>query len=251
MHAQLTFLGTAGDASTMGKQLLASGGIILLHDHLQLHIDPGPGSLVQYPRAQLSVRNTDIIMTTQDALLYAHDVHAVVQGMTVGGLDRKGVFIHGPIAYKSIHKEYLTAIERTISLQHTDTVGINEVTIYPFINEQHTAYIIDTQEYKVGISGPKLLNKQSVAFFKGVDILVVYASPTYTIEQLGDFIDTISPRLVVLTHFSIKMMQDTLYYARTLQRNTAVQCIAAKDLLTLNPMSYRQKEKQTLISGIN
>ena len=47
MQAKIIFLGTGGDSIVVGKQLRASGGIILQIDDNQFHIDPGPGALVR------------------------------------------------------------------------------------------------------------------------------------------------------------------------------------------------------------
>ena len=47
MENKITFLGTGGDAFVIGKQIRASGGIILQAEGLQFHIDPGPGALVK------------------------------------------------------------------------------------------------------------------------------------------------------------------------------------------------------------
>src|SRR3989344_5577259 len=90
---RIVFLGTAGDSSVTSKQLRASGGIIIQIDDLQFHIDPGPGSLVRAKEFSINPRATSAILVTHNHLNHANDVNAIIDAMTLGGFDRKGVLI--------------------------------------------------------------------------------------------------------------------------------------------------------------
>ena len=54
-----------------------------------------------------------------------------------------------------------------------------------------------------------------------------------------------SPQLAILTGFGIKMLQaETLYEAREMQKSTGIQIIAAKDGMTINPVSFTTTVRQ-------
>ncbi|MDP7476371.1 MAG: hypothetical protein QF655_01925, partial [Candidatus Woesearchaeota archaeon] len=54
--SSIIFLGTGGDSYVVGKQLRASGGIILQINDDQYHIDPGPGALVMAKETGINLR---------------------------------------------------------------------------------------------------------------------------------------------------------------------------------------------------
>ena len=60
-----------------------------------------------------------------------------------------------------------------------------------------------------------------------------------------EIIKAVRPQLVILTGFGIKMMQsDPLYEAREIQKSTGVQIIAAKDGMSINPISFAATVRQ-------
>ena len=53
------------------------------------------------------------------------------------------------------------------------------------------------------------------------------------------------PKLVIMTHFGIKMLKaDPLYEARKIQKKTGIQIISAKDGMVINPISYSSGLRQ-------
>ena len=76
--SSVIFLGTGGDSYVIGKQLRASGGIILQLDEDQYHIDPGPGSLVMARESGINLRANTALFVTHNHLNHANDINAVI-----------------------------------------------------------------------------------------------------------------------------------------------------------------------------
>ena len=91
--SNIIFLGTGGDSNVVGKQIRASGGIILQVEDDQYHIDPGPGALITAKDAGINLRANTALFVTHNHLRHANDVNAVIDAMTYGGFDKKGVLV--------------------------------------------------------------------------------------------------------------------------------------------------------------
>ena len=62
MQSRILFLGTAGHYALYAKQARASGGILLQPGNHQLHLDPGPGALMQLSRYNINVREHTAVL---------------------------------------------------------------------------------------------------------------------------------------------------------------------------------------------
>jgi hypothetical protein len=248
----------------MGKQVLASGGFVLSDEDMQVHVDPGPGALVRAKQYGVNVRNTDMLLVSRLDVLHAGDLNAVIEGMTVGGMDHKGVLLcpHGLVSESessllgNTQKGYL---ERVIALRVGDKVGISTTNIFPAKThdpeETHLGYIIVTPRYCIGYVAATEYSATIVKQYKGCDILIVnvhaLGSAEEDIERCVSLIQGAKPRAAILTGFGIKMVQhDILSSVRKIHRETEVQTIAAKDGLTVNPLSYAAKTRQKSLQPI-
>ena len=93
MQSRILFLGTAGDVSSVGKQMRKSGGILFKHNNTQFHIDPGPGALLMSKMVNMPSRETLAILATKNTLPRINDINAVIFAMTHNGLDRRGAVL--------------------------------------------------------------------------------------------------------------------------------------------------------------
>jgi ribonuclease BN (tRNA processing enzyme) len=260
MGAKLIFLGTAGDSTTMGKQILASGGILLQDNETQIHIDPGPGSLVKAKEYGANIRNNDIILVSKNSTLHGGDLNAVIDAMTLGGMDRKGVLLccHSVVSESEtftplISKTQKNNVERVIALRIGDKVGIANISISPtktsFPEEDAVGFKIIAPKYCIGYTSNTSYAKSIAEQYKGCDILVVNMNTSNNsekdVESAISLVKDAKPRLVVLTHFSVKMLkEDVLSLVRKIHKATNVQAILAKDGLNVNVDSYAAKTRQ-------
>jgi phosphoribosyl 1,2-cyclic phosphodiesterase len=69
-------------------------------------------------------------------------------------------------------------------------------------------------------------------------------------EDAEKIIKKTNPQVTIITGFGIKMMQaEPLYEAREIQKATGIQVIAAKDGMTINPISFTATVRQKRLKG--
>ena len=273
-RAKVTFLGTAGDASTMGKCILQSGGIIIEEKNMQININPGPTVLSDMATQKCNVRNTDIIITCGRDTLFSGGLLNLIDAISLEGEDRRGIVI-GPRALVEeseiysplLTKQHKNRIERILALRQDDKVGIGDITIKPTLThkneEELLGFIIQTPQYHLGIVGTSFFTKSLAEQYKTADVLIINlltrnvmkekASEHTTLEQdqirrLTSFIKIAKPRVVFITGFNVKILQTSiLSFARIIQKECDIQVIAAKDGYTFCPQAYAKKERQSLL----
>jgi len=265
MQSRLLFLGTGGDSFVIGKQMRASGGIMINIDNAQFHIDPGPGSLVMAKMMGLNLRETTALFVTGNELIKANDVNAVVSAMTHDGIDKKGVLVCPSTVVNGtssdigpfINKFYHNCVEKTITIDNTSKIGINDIDVeiisldmpqsiscgYKFITPKFSlAYVPDTGfDAKIGES----LQNTDILIISVQDPRNAKRKEHLNSEDAEKIIKKANPQLAVITGFGTKMMQsDPLYEAREIQRAVGIQVIAAKDGMMINPMSFTTSVRQ-------
>lgn len=264
MESKIIFLGTAGDSAIAGKQTRASGGIIIQHDEIQLHINPGPGSTVRAIQYGVNLRANTALLVSDSSLLNCNDINAVIDAMTLGGFDKKGVLIanntvvNGSEMTKACltdkHKNY---VEKAIVMKKGGKVGIEDLEVHaiPAFNEEMDGlgFKIIGPSVTITYSGNTKYRADLIELYKKSDILILDVTDTNdTKEKTGltpqdavNIIKKVNPKLAVITHFGSRLSKsDPLYEARLIQRETSVQTIAAKDGMIINTSSFSAKMKQ-------
>jgi len=269
MGSQIIFLGTAGDLSVASRQLRSSGGIVLQIDDLQFHIDPGPGVLNKAKEYGVNLRATTAILVSHNHLNHCNDLNALIEAMTLSGLDKKGVLILNRTVAEGDDKNqpYLTKyhqslVEKIIILEKTKKVAIDVVEIHA-LSAEHTdpetvGFKFFCPRFILSYTSDTKYNRQLVEELQGSDILILNTPyPTGKAEGLNldmesaiKIIEKVKPRLVILTHFGPEVIRnDPLVEAREIQKKTQVQTIAAKDGSTINPEDYSAKSPQHRLSS--
>jgi ribonuclease BN (tRNA processing enzyme) len=264
MDSRIVFLGTAGDVYTYGKQIRASGGIIIKHDDMQLLLNPGPGCLVQAAQLGISLRETDAILVTQNSILCANDLNASINAMTNGGMDQKGVVVAAksvlegtPRLHSALSPFQRQSVEKVISIKPDDRLGLNEIDIIPTktasSDETAVGFQIRTNKFIVSYLSDTVYERRVALCHKEAEILIINIpsiSPkqkdqTTSIEGAIKFVKDINPRLVLITNFGTKMNDsDVLQAVRTIQKETGVHTSSAKDGLSVNPTTHSASVRQ-------
>ena len=269
MRSRILFLGTGGDEFVAGKQYRSTGGIIFNYDENQFHIDPGPSSLLMAKMANVNLRETGAILVTSNNLFTANDLNAVISSMTHHGFDKRGVLICPSTVVIDenrkknpfLNKKYKNYLERTITIDNTNKRAVNDIDIeiielkeqksenvgYKFITPKfNLAYIPNTTS---------ILNIETQ--LSDIDILILNITEPKDSQKSGvlnsndaqNIINRVKPQLAIITGFGIKMIQaDPLYEAREIQKNTSIQIIAAKDGMSINPISFAATTRQKHLS---
>ena len=269
MKSRILFLGTGGDAFVIGKQYRASGGIIFVIDNNQFHLNPGPGSLVMAKMMGLNLRENTAIFISKNDMFHANDVNAVVSAMTHDGMDKKGVLVcPSTVANDTketspfLNREYKKCLEKTIVVDNTRKLAINnvDIEIVPLKEQIKDAcgFKFITPRFTLGYLPDTGYIEQLGENFQDCDILIISTidprnhkrKEHLNSEDAEKIIRKASPQLAILTGFGTKMLQaETLYEAREIQKNTGVQVIAAKDGMTINPVSFAATVRQKNLKG--
>lgn len=269
ISSAIIFLGTGGDSYVVGKQIRASGGIILQIDENQFHIDPGPSSLIMAREVGVNLRGNTALLVSHNHLNHCNDINAVIDAMTYSGFDKTGVLIANDTAINGsqtyipfLQEYYKNCLERYIVLNAGQKVGINDVEIMA-LKAKHSetnaiGFKFFTPQYTLTYSGDTKYSAEVVEEYKNSNILILNV-PFLKKEKDNDglskedavkIINAVKPRLTIITHFGMDFIKsDPLYEVREIQKETNCQVIAAKDGMVINPLSYSVEQGQrTLVA---
>jgi hypothetical protein len=262
MASRIIFLGTAGDGLVGSKQHRASGGIIIDVDENLFHINPGPGSLVRAQQFNINLRQNIAVLVSSDSLLDSNDVNAVIEAMTYAGMDKKGVLIaHQQVIDRILNDAQRDQISKIITAQPDKKLGIENVDIQVLrtSTESNLGFKFYTPDFVVSYSGRTGNSPEVVEQYKESDILILNVTNPTNVNSKDELsttdavaiVNQIKPKIVILTHFGIKMLKaDPMYEAREVQRLTQTQTIAAKDGFILSPIYEGGKPKQKTLLDV-
>jgi ribonuclease BN (tRNA processing enzyme) len=259
----ITFLGTGGDSIVVGSQRRASGGILFRFGNNTFYIDPGPGALVRAKQFDINPREITAVFVSHNHLNHVGGLNSILSAMTYAGIDRHGVLvaddevIHGSNEeFPGVSKFHKKLVERFIAIKPGTRIGINEINVVA-TTAKHTPSSIGfkfyTDKFTVSYLGDTEYCKELVEEHNDSDVIIINCKNPAGLKEPGhmnsddvvNLLLKIKPKLVVLTHFGVKMLDaDPLYEAREIHKKTGVQVIAAKDGFVVNPVSYASSLKQ-------
>ncbi len=251
MQSQITFLGTAGDAFVLSKQQRLAGGIVIQVQNMQIHCNPGPGALVAAMQQKIDIRNTSMIILTDDQFIHTHDADAILGVMTLGGFDAKGLlFIPESMKDKL---QFQSTVEKTIILSEDARIACNDVQIQAIkikSKDKHAVGLrIIAPTFSLGYTGKTKYFARLSEAMKDVEILILELSGDVkeglSVADAEVLIAAVKPQLAVLTNFGVDVLKnDILEMTRNMYQRTGVQIIAAKEGFSFDPTSYAVQLRQ-------
>jgi hypothetical protein len=265
MSHKILFLGTAGDIKTAGK-LRSAGGIVVNTEGYQIHLDPGPGALESAKVMKLNLRETQVIVATNNSLINTGEVSAVADYMTYEGLDGHGVLIgaisvingsneENPVLKESSRK-YL---EKVIGLRADDKVGLGDVNIHAIKiqskDESGIGIMIESPVFKMGYLPECGFSVKTCKALEGVDILILSIKnpkneevpKSLNLSEAEKVVTLVKPRLVVITGLGYKLAAgNPIDIIRDIQKTTKIQTMVASDGMVLNASSYKSVKQEKL-----
>ena len=240
---QLTFLGTGGARVLVFRQLLASGGLWIAMEDTRIHLDPGPGALVQATKRKLDPTELDAVMLSHRHLDHAADVNVMIEAMTIGGLNRRGAVYAPRDAYEDdpVILRYLRDYAKESHVvEEGGRYQIGDVTVtapkrldhpgevYGFVFASRSclwSYLPDTRYF------PELAEHYRA------DVVVMHVvrlegSEIYhlSVPDAKRLIEAMRPKTAVLTHFGMTIWRAKPWeVAARLSDETGVEVIAARD----------------------
>jgi len=253
MKDWIKFVGTAGARFVVAKQLRSSGGLWLSLQGVNLYMDPGPGALVRClsSKPQLDPTKLDGILLSHKHLDHTGDINAMIEAMTEGGYQPKGVLFapqdaldDDPVVFRYV-RSYLGKVEVLREDGNYSLGGLNfstgkkhhhSVETYGFnfhLPETTVSYITDTKYDSDLISqypGELLI----------MNVVLLAENPHHQIDHLSLndvrlILGKTGARVAVMTHFGMRMLDaDPSELADRLSEETGVRVIAAQDGMTLD-----------------
>lgn len=262
MSDAITFLGTGGDISVIGRGVRSSGGFVIQVEDNQFHVDPGPGAVANAARYGIKLRANTALFVSHNHLNHAGDINAVIAAMTINGFDKKGVLIANKTLLGKdtedqtlLHSHFRDQLERYIALEAGQRVGINEIEVRAIKTRHMDTHSIGfkffTPKYTLVYTSDTEYFPELVEECKNANILILNVLSNHktkgnlSTDDAAKLLLEVRPSLALVQHFGIDMIKaDPLFEVRELQKRTGVQIIAAKDGMVLNPISYAVDQGQ-------
>ncbi len=240
---RIIFLGTGGARVLVSKQLLASGGLWIEQAGACISLDPGPGALVQAARRKLDPTKLDAILLSHRHLDHSADVNTLIEAMTTGGFNRRGLVLAPRDAYEDdpVILRYLRDyVHETLVIEEGVEYRVGDVTIRAPVRHDHPgevygfvfespgcrwSYIADTRYF------PELAQHYR-ADLVVMNTVRLEESEIYhlSVPDATRLIDAIRPRTAILTHFGMTLWRAKPWeVAKKLSDETGVEVLAARD----------------------
>jgi len=247
---ELILLGTGGGRFATITQKRRTGGIRIIYEKLNVHLDPGPGALVYSLEAGLDPQKVNGVLVSHCHPDHYNDAEVFIEAMTRGMTKKKGFLAaaHSVLngnkqCEPSISKYHQSMPEQVIDAKpglvfnidnlkvvvaearHTDPDAVGFRFETPTLGD--IAYTSDS-EYFEGIGKP----------YQGVRLLLLCVmrpagSPWkghMTTDDAIQIIEEAKPEMTILTHFGMQMIfKGPANEARLIQEKTGIPTIAGSD----------------------
>ena len=253
---KIKFLGTAGARFVVMKQLRASGGMWLTLDNTNVLIDPGPGSLVRClsSKPKLNPMDLDGIILTHRHLDHSNDINIMIEAMTNGGFNRKGVVFAPSDALEEdpiILKYFRNHVEKIEVLKEKETYNLGNISFSTPIKHIH-----GVETYGLNIYGKdcSISVVTDTEYFEDLetyyteDILIInvvrleerQGIQHLSIKDAEKIISANKPKLSILTHFGMTVLRAKPWeIAENLSKKLGVKVIAARDGMEVDIDQYK------------
>jgi ribonuclease BN (tRNA processing enzyme) len=246
---EVIFLGTGGGRFATITQRAKTGGIRLLSEEVNMHIDPGPGALIYSLELGLNPQKINAILVSHSHLDHTNDAGLLIEAMTRGGRTKRGILA----ASRSVLKGN-EICDRAISNYHR---GLPKRVIEAGIGTRFRAGDLsvkvgravhadpDTVGFRFETSGSGAIGYLPDSeyftglseFYKGVRLLILSVlRPSgqpwkghMTADDAARIADEVKPEMLVITHFGMLMiMRPPSREAKIIEEKTDVPTVAAK-----------------------
>ncbi len=249
-EVEAVFLGTGGGRFATITQKRRTGGIRILSNRLNLHMDPGPGALIYSLEAGLNPQKIKAVLISHRHPDHYTNAEILIEAMTRGMLKKRGIVAAppsilsgnretGPVisTYHQRMTEEVIEVKPGVNFRvgdtqvvatetrHTDPEGVGFRLEIPEVGA--IGYTADSQYFKgieEGYRGARLLI---------ICVMRPLGSPWkghMTPMDAAKIVEKIKPEVVVATHFGLKMLYSgPNQEVKLIEEKTGIPTVAAFD----------------------
>ena len=249
-EVELIFLGTGGGRFAMLTQKRRTGGIRLIDENVNVHIDPGPGALIYSLKLGLNPQKVNAVLVTHGHPDHYANAELMTEAMTRGMTKRSGVLaasrsvlFGNNVCGPSISRYHQQKPSELIEMRPGTSFNIDDVTVM-VQKAQHSDP--DTVGLKMFFPEVGVISYTSdTEYFEGLGraykdskVLILCAmrpsgSPFkghMTTDDAIKIIEEAEPECAITTHFGMKMIfSGPSREARKIEEATGVRTISAYD----------------------
>jgi phosphoribosyl 1,2-cyclic phosphodiesterase len=240
-------MGTAGARFMVAKQVAASGGLYLEEGNARLALDPGPGAIVQYAQRGIDLTTLDAIVLSHRHLDHSSDVNVMLEGMTDGGFQHRGMLFcpadaldDDPVVLKYVRR----FPQEIVRLEPETSYSVNGLTFSTSARHVHQS---DTFGFRFG--DDKLGWITDSGYYDGIarqhkaDVMVIHTVlrdciptlPHLCIADAERIIREANPKIAFLTHYGMTVWRaNPREVAAELSKRTGCDVRAATDGLSID-----------------
>jgi len=252
---ELVFLGTGGGRFATITQKRRTGGIRILSENVNAHLDPGPGALIYSLNMNLDPQKISALLISHSHPDHYTDAEVIVEAMTHGTTKKRGtlvatrsVLFGNEVCEMAVSRYHQEMVERLIEARpgvrfeldnlkvvackavHSDpdTVGFR----FETVDKGDFAYTSDTEYFE-----------DIAKIYEGVRLLILgVLRPSgkpwkghMTTSDAIRVVEEVKPEMAVLTNFGMQMIfRGPDHEAKLIEEKTGVPTIAAKDEMRIN-----------------
>jgi len=247
---RLTFLGSGGGRFATITQARATGGLYL-DDGVRIHVDPGPGALVNLCRAGLDPRATEAILISHCHPDHYVDAPILLEALNPTGRDERGTLV-GPSSVLDGGEGQTP----TVHPFHQDRASLRQVVepgakvlLGPMVMEatpsDHSdpatvGFKFHTEHGIISYVADTALNEELIKAHRGARVLILPNTrpdgdriPGHLCSRDSEaLIEALQPEITLLNHFGLRMVRKGPEdQATAIQKATSLTTTAVRDFM--------------------
>ncbi len=241
------FFGTTGNKDIFFKKIRSAGGLYFHVDDTNLIIDPGVNTFYQYIHTYEN--EIDGIILSHIHIDHSNDLNIFVELMTNGGEEKRGtVLVPNQAIKEKILYPYLQSFPEHLEIVKPNSkYAIKNIEITSSIEHTHGienyGFKIKTKNHLIGLVTDTAYFPELLVSYQNCEILIMNVpyhiqdkqKPKHLdIPAVEEFIKTIKPKKVVLTHFNEDILKaNPVLLASKLTEKYGIEVISAEDDMIL------------------